>query len=308
MRYIRGLQSLKQSDKGCVASIGNFDGLHLGHRKIISNLKKQSEALNLSLTIISFEPLPSEFFMPSPPARIYPQRDKVRLLKSLGVDNYLCLKFDAALANQSPEDFVNHILLENLDVKYFAVGDDFKFGHQRKGDFQLLKSMGDVSGMQVVDTSTCDFNGERISSTRIRKCLEVGDIRGANELLGTSYQLSGRVRHGDKRGRTIGFPTLNMKVLDHIAPVRGVYAVRVRGLSSEPLNGVANLGTRPTVDGTENRLETHLFDFEGDVYGKYICVELVEFLRAEKKFDNFGELKSQILKDGEQAREMLCVE
>ncbi len=306
MRYIRGLQSLKQSDKGCVASIGNFDGLHLGHCEIINNLKIQSDTLKLPLTIISFEPLPSEFFMPEPPARIYPQRDKVRLLKQLGVDNYLCLKFDAEFANQSPEDFVNHILNESLNVKYFAVGDDFKFGHQRKGDFKLLKTMGDVSGMQVVDTPTYDYAGERISSTRIRKCLETGNIKGANELLGECYQLSGRVRHGDKRGRTIGFPTLNMKVLDHIAPARGVYAVRVRGLSKEPLNGVANLGARPTVAGIENRLETHLFDFDGDVYGKYICVELVVFLRAEKKFDDFGELKTQIVQDAEQARSLLA--
>ena len=305
MKYIRGLQSIRQSDKACVASIGNFDGLHLGHRKIISNLKKQSEALKLPLTIISFEPLPSEFFMPIPPARIYPQRDKVRLLESLGVDNYLCLKFDSAFASQSPEDFVKHILLDSLHVKYFAVGDDFKFGYQRKGDFQFLKTMGDANGMQVVDTPTCDLSGERISSTRIRKCLEAGDIQGANKLLGESYQLSGRVRHGDKRGRTIGFPTLNMKMLDHIAPARGVYAVRVKGLSDKSLNGVANLGARPTVDGTENRLETHLFDFEGDVYGKHICVELVEFIRAEKKFDDFGELKAQILRDAEQARGIL---
>ena len=305
MKYIRGLQSLTKDDKGCVASIGNFDGLHLGHRKIISKLKQKSEELNLPLTIISFEPLPSEFFMPNPPARVYPQRDKVRLLEGLGVDTYLCLIFEAAFANQTPEYCVNNILLESLDVKYFAVGDDFKFGHQRKGDFQLLKTMGDASGMQVVDTPTCDHNDERISSTRIRKRLEAGDIQGVNELLGASYQLSGRVRHGDKRGRTIGFPTLNMKVLNHIAPARGVYAVRVRGLSAGPLNGVANLGARPTVDGAENRLETHLFDFEGDVYGKYICVELLEFIRAEKKFDDFGELKAQILKDAEQAREIL---
>jgi riboflavin kinase/FMN adenylyltransferase len=305
MKYIRGLQGLTKTDVGCVASIGNFDGLHLGHRKIISNLKEKSETLNLPLTIISFEPLPSEFFMPTPPARIYPQRDKVRLLQTLGVDNYLCLKFDGAFAEQSAEDFVHKILIEKLGVKYFVVGDDFKFGHLRKGDFQLLKSIGENHDMQVVDTPTCDHNDERISSTRIRKLLEAGDISLAKELLGTSYQLSGRVRHGDKRGRTIGFPTLNMKVRDHIAPARGVYAVRVRGLSDEPLNGVANLGTRPTVDGTENRLETHLFDFEGDVYGKYICVELIEFIRAEKKFDDFSELKAQIFKDAKQARELL---
>ncbi len=305
MRLIRGLQALTNNDLGCVASIGNFDGLHLGHRKIINQLKEKSTALNLPLTIISFEPLPSEYFMPEPPARIYPQRDKIRLLQSLGVDNFLCLKFDATFAQQSPEDFVNNILLEKLGVKYFVVGDDFRFGHKRKGDFQLLKNIGDEKGMQVVDTPTCDHDNKRISSTRIRNLLEAGNIKSANELLGAHYQLSGRVRHGDKRGRTIGFPTLNMKVLERIAPARGVYAVRVIGLSDQPLNGVANLGARPTVNGTENRLETHLFDFEGDVYGKYVCVELVEFLRAEQKFDDFSVLKLQILNDAERARKIL---
>lgn len=306
MKIIRKLSSLKVNDIGCVASIGNFDGLHLGHRKIITQLKEKSSALNLALTIISFEPLPSEYFMPEPPARIYPQRDKVRLLESLGVDNFLCLKFDAAFSQQSPEDFVNKVLIKKLGVKYFVVGDDFRFGHQRKGDFQLLKKIGDKKGMQVVDTPTCDHDDKRISSTRIRTLLEAGNIKSANQLLATPYQLSGRVRHGDKRGRTIGFPTLNMKVLNHLAPARGVYAVRVSGLSDKPLNGVANLGSRPTVDGTENRLETHLFDFEGNVYGKYICVELVEFLRAEQKFADFVALKLQILNDAEHARKILA--
>ena len=306
MKIIRQLNSLKPDDIGCVASIGNFDGLHLGHRKIIHQLKEKSTALNLPLTIISFEPLPSEYFMPEPPARIYPQRDKARMLQSIGVDNFLCLKFDASFAQQSPKDFVNKILIEKLGVKYFIVGDDFRFGHQRKGDFQLLKKIGDEKGMQVVDTPTCDYDNQRISSTRIRTLLEAGNIKSANELLGAHYQLSGRVRHGDKRGRTIGFPTLNMKVLEHLAPARGVYAVRVIGLSDKPINGVANLGVRPTVNGTESRLETHLFDFEGDVYGKYICVKLVAFLRAEKKFDDFEALKLQILNDAEHAREILA--
>lgn len=305
MKLIRGIYSLKQSDKGCVATIGNFDGLHLGHQKIISALKEKSKSLDLPLTLISFEPLPSEYFMPQPPTRIYPIRDKIRLLESYGVDNYLCLKFDASLADMTPEDFVNDILLESLCVKYLAVGDDFKFGHQRKGDFQLLKSMGKDSGMRVVDTATCNHDGERVSSTRIRKLLEKGNIETANNLLGHNYQLSGRVRHGDKRGRTIGFPTLNLKMLDHVAPARGVYAVKVHGLTPQPLAGVANLGNRPTVDGVENRLEIHLFNFDRDVYGKHIQVELIEFIRAEKRFDDFNALKSQIKSDAKQAQELL---
>jgi len=306
MRLIRGIYSLKPADNSCVATIGNFDGLHLGHRKIIKHLKDKSNSLGLPLTIISFEPLPSEFFMPIPPARIYPMRDKVRLLDELGVDNYLCLPFNTEFSCLSPEDFINSILLNSLNVKYLAVGDDFRFGHKREGDFQLLKEMGDNNGMEVVDTPTCIENNERVSSTRIRQFLEVGEVALANKLLGQPYLLSGRVRHGDKRGRTIGFPTLNMKVLGHIAAARGVYAVKVHGLSSEPLKGVANLGSRPTVNGAENRLETHLFDFDNDVYGKYIGVELVEFLRTEKKFDDFNTLKSQILVDAKQARTKLA--
>jgi len=305
MKLIRGLNSIKLDKKGCVATIGNFDGLHLGHQKIINKLKIKATSLGLPLTVISFEPLPAEFFMPEPPARVYPMRDKVRLLKQLGVDNYLCLKFNQAFASIPPEDFVQKILIEQLQVKYLAVGDDFRFGHQRQGDFNLLKSMGDKAGMQVTDTATCEKDGQRVSSTLIRNFLSIGDIPSASKLLGHNYQLSGRVRHGDKRGRTIGFPTLNMRVPNHIAPARGVYAVRVNGLSNHALLGVANLGSRPTVNGTENRLETHLFDFNKDVYGKHICVELVEFIRAEKRFEDFAALKAQIIDDAKSAQDIL---
>ena len=308
MKLMRGLRSIKLEQGGCVATIGNFDGLHLGHQKIINKLKQKAKSLSLPLTVISFEPLPAEYFMPEPPARIFPMRDKIRLLNKLGVDNYLCLKFDHSLATMPPEDFVQNILLDTLNVKYLAVGDDFRFGHNRGGDFQLLKTMGESAGMEVTDTPTCEQEGQRISSTRIRDFLKTGDISSANKLLGYHYQLSGRIRHGDKRGRTIGFPTLNMRVLNHIAPARGVYAVRVKGLSDDPLTGVANLGSRPTVKGTENRLETHLFDFTDDsyeAYGKTICVELVNFIRAEKRFEDFETLKAQIVKDAEQARKIL---
>jgi len=306
MKLIRGLNSSKtKADEACVATIGNFDGLHLGHQKIITKLKDKALELNLPSTVISFEPLPAEYFMPNPPARIYPMRDKIRLLNSLGVDQYVCLSFNESFANMEPETFVDEILLDKLGVQYLAVGDDFRFGHKRKGDFKLLKTMGAQRGMEVSDTDTCELDGERVSSTRIRKLLETGKIQEANRLLGFTYQLSGRVRHGDKRGRTIGFPTLNMRLLNHIAPAKGVYAVKVHGLEKSSLDGVANLGTRPTVQGTENRLETHLFDFNKNVYGKTVCVELVEFIREEKKFDSFDDLKEQILIDAEQAKKYL---
>ena len=307
MKIIRCLSAIEYSQKGCVATIGNFDGLHLGHQKVINKLKEKSQSLNLPLTVISFEPLPAEFFSPNPPARIFPLRDKIRLLNRMGVDNYLCLKFNADFATIPPEEFVQNILLDTLNVKYLAVGDDFRFGHKRTGNFDLLKTMGDKAGMKVTDTSTCKQDKQRISSTLIREYLQAGDITNSNQLLGHKYQLSGRVRHGDKRGRTIGFPTLNLRLPNTIAPVRGVYAVQVTGLSDQKLLGVANLGSRPTVKGLENRLETHLFNFSDEdfnAYGKHICVELVRFIRAEKKFDDFDALKAQIINDVEQAKKI----
>lgn len=297
MKFIRGIKSLPNNKHSCVATIGNFDGLHLGHQKILVQLKQKALELQLPLTVISFEPLPAEYFTDDPPMRIYPLRDKVRILDSLGVDNFLCLKFDASLANMLPADFINNVLINNLGVRHLAVGDDFRFGKKRQGDFALLQELGQQKDMQVVQTATVLQQDERVSSTRIRHALQDGKIATANKLLGHAYQLSGRVRAGDKRGRTIGFPTLNLKLPEHIAPHRGVYAVRVHGLTESPLDGVANLGTRPTVSGTENRLETNLFDFEGDVYGEYICVELIDFIRAEQRFENFETLKQQINRD-----------
>ena len=308
MKIINDLKSLKNSQLPCVATIGNFDGLHLGHQTILANLKEKAKELNLPLTVISFEPLPTEYFMLEPPARIYPLRDKIKRMSSLGVDNFLCLKFDEKLASTDPTDFIENILINSLNVKYLSVGDDFRFGYKRGGGFNLLQSVGEANGMVVEDTKTQIQEGHRISSTRIRQALDKGDIETANSLLGHSYQLSGRIRHGDKRGRTIGFPTINMKVPEHIAPKLGVYAVTVHGLTETPLNGVSNLGIRPTVNGKENRLETHIFDFNADVYGKYICVEFKAFIRGENQFDNFEALKKQIIIDAEIAKTILVDE
>lgn len=305
MRITRHYQFPNVKKEPCVATIGNFDGLHLGHRQILKHLREKADELSMPLTVISFEPLPAEFFSSKAPPRIYPLRDKIRLLNELGVDHFVCLRFDAKLANMSPQDFVNKLLLDFLNVKYLAVGDDFKFGHKRTGDFSLLKEMGDANSMQVVDTPTIQSENERVSSSRIRKSLQNADLDASNRLLVNNYQLSGRVRHGDKRGRTIGFPTINMKIPENLAPKKGVYAVRINGLVDKQLGGVANLGSRPTVNGFENRLETHIFDFDKDVYGKAVCVELHEFLRAEKKFESFDELKEQIILDVASARQFL---
>ena len=305
MKIINGLKSISNSQKACVATIGNFDGMHLGHQAIIANLKQKARELNLPLTVISFEPLPTEYFMLNSPARIYPLRDKIKIMRSMGIDNFLCLKFNEELASTDPTVFIENILINNLNVKYLAVGDDFRFGYKRGGGFNLLQEVGKTHGMTVEDTKTQVHQGARISSTRIREALSLGDIKEANKLLGQDYQLSGRIRHGQKRGRTIGFPTLNMKLPNHIAPKFGVYAVKVYGLSKGPMLGVSNLGTRPTVEGIENRLETHIFDFEDKVYGKYISVELKEFIRGEQQFENFDTLKKQIEIDALTAKAIL---
>ncbi len=307
MKFINGLKSLTGIQQACVATIGNFDGLHIGHQTILAHLKKQAKELNLPLTVISFEPLPAEYFMLQPPARIYPLRDKIQRLSQLGVTNFLCLKFNSSLASSPPKVFIEDILINKMNVKYLTVGDDFRFGYKREGGFNLLKEVGEAYGMNVKDTSTQILDGERISSTRIREALMIADLNSANKLLGHQYQLNGRIRHGDKRGRTIGFPTINMKMTQNIALKFGVYAVKVHGLNDKPINGVANLGTRPTVGGEENRLETHLFNFDEDVYGKYITVEFVEFIRAEHKFENFDALKAQIKMDADKARELLLL-
>lgn len=305
MRFYRSLQQLSPDFHGCVATIGNFDGVHLGHQCVFSHLQEKAGAHGLPATVISFEPLPSEYFLPNPPTRIYPLRDKMRVLKSVGIDQFICIRFDARFAAMEAEDFVQGILLDQLKTRYLAVGDDFRFGRQRKGDFELLKRMGQSQGMEVLDTPTCEQDNQRISSTRIRQALEAGDIQAANKLLGHNYSLSGRIRHGDKLGRTIGFPTLNMRLPDNLALRKGIYAVKVSGLSEQPLYGAANLGKRPTVNGTDMRLETHLFDFDQTVYGQYVCIEPLAFIRPEEKFDSIDTMQQQIQQDCNQIKDLI---
>jgi len=304
MKFINDLKSIEKNRFPCVATIGNFDGLHLGHQTIIKNLKNVAQRLELPLTVISFEPLPAEYFVSNQTSRIYPLRDKIKRMEDLNVDNFLCLKFNKQLANTEPKEFIESILINHLDVKYLSVGDDFRFGYKRGGDFKLLKEIGLPHGMVIEDTKTQIFDDERISSTRIRDALKNGDITTSNKLLGHKYQLSGRVRHGNKKGRTIDFPTVNLKIPQNIAARNGVYAVTIHGLTKSPLKGVSNIGIRPTLNGTEKRLETYIFDFDQQVYGQYICIELDAFIRAEKRFDSFDDLKKQIKIDIEVAKKL----
>jgi len=291
---------------GCIATIGNFDGVHAGHRAIISRVIEQAKAQGLKATVISFEPLPTEFFCGQferkLPLRIYPFRDKLRLLADLAIDHYLSLKFSPQLCDIEPDDFIHDVLIKKLNVRHLIVGDDFRFGKDRKGDYALLQKIGKAHGMTIEDSITTRVATNRVSSTRIREALSTGDIQSANTLLTQPYQLSGRVVHGDKRGRTIGFPTLNLRLPDNIAAAKGVYAVKVHQRHDKSYYGVANLGTRPTVGGDKIHLETHIFDFDKDIYGRCVGIELVKYMRPEQKFADFNLLMAQIKKDAEQAR------
>jgi len=304
MELIRGFHNLQPHHRGCVATIGNFDGVHLGHQTVLGQLADKAAELGVPSVVISFEPYPMEFFAADKaPARLTRLREKVRALTRYSVDRMLCLRFNQEFAQQPAREFINKVLIEGLDVRYLVVGDDFRFGHQRQGDFALLEEVGKEHGFDVVHLHTFNIENERVSSTRVREALEHGDMAAAEKLLGRPYRMCGRVAHGDKRGRTIGFPTANIHLHRQKTPVKGVFAVEMFGIKGEPIAGVANVGTRPTVDGTRSLLEIHLFDFAEEIYGEYVHVEFVHKLRDEVKFDSFDELRKQIDMDAEQARE-----
>ena len=303
MQIIRNIQNLKPHHHGCVATIGNFDGVHLGHQAVLGQLAEKADELNLPLTVVTFEPQPQEYFRPeqSPP-RLTRFREKVQALRRYAVDRVLVLRFNKQFSQQSPDDFVQNLLVNGLGVKYLVIGDDFRFGKDRAGDFAMLQAAGKNHGFEVVNMHTFMLDDERVSSTRVREALGAGDLNAAEKLLGRIYRMSGRVAHGDKKGRTIGFPTANIHLHRINTPLRGVFAVELFGLEGEPLPGVANLGTRPTVGGMKTLLEVHLFDFEGDIYGKHVHVDFLRKLRDEQRFDSFDELKAQIQRDAQQAR------
>jgi riboflavin kinase / FMN adenylyltransferase len=308
MRLIRGLHNLRGEHHGCVATIGNFDGVHLGHRAVFAELRKVGDALGLPATVITFEPQPLEYFQPEmAPSRLTRLREKLMVIKSAGIDYVLVLHFGRRLATMGAEAFIDEILVRGLGVRHLYVGDDFRFGRARSGDMPLLRAAGEDFGFRVDDLRTVSDGGERISSTRIRKLLVSGDLAEAARLLGRPYTICGRVSHGDKRGRTIGFPTLNIQLHRPVSPLRGVYAVRVHGIGDEELAGVANIGSRPTLQGDPRfLLEVHLFDFDRDVYGAHVSVEFIAHLRDEMKFDSFAALREQIDVDARRARELLA--
>ncbi len=302
MELVRGLHNIRDRHKGCVLTIGKFDGVHLGHQQVLAQMIERARELALPATVMVFEPQPEEFFAPDKaPARLSRLADKYRQLKALGIDRLICVKFNADFANQSAEDFVHHWLVDKLGVRFLVVGDDFRFGKARQGDFAMLNAAGKRLGFQVVSTQSYRLADCRISSSAIREALARGDLANAEKMLGHPYAIAGRVVHGDKKGRTIGFPTANILLKRHKAPVAGVFAVRV-WWQNKPYMGVANVGNRPTVQGTRTQLEVHLFDFDQQLYGQPLVVELMAKLRDERQFDSFVALTEQIQQDAQRAR------
>mgnify|MGYP001813484464 FL=1 len=304
MELIFGLHNLQPADTPCVATIGNFDGVHLGHQAVIGQLAEKGAAMNLPTTMITFEPTPAEFFgQHNAPARLSTFREKYVTLKRFAIDRLLVLPFNHRLASMSAEDFISKILMEGLDIRYLVVGDDFRFGKNRSGDFQLLQQAGKENNFTVVSMPSFRVDGERVSSSGIRSALADGDFDRAERLLGRHYHMTGKVAHGDKRGREWGFPTANINMKRKVIPLRGIFAVEVFGLDREPVFGVANLGTRPTVCGMRTLLEVHLFDFDEQIYGRRINVVFRQKIREELRFDSFDELKDQIGRDVISAKE-----
>ena len=306
MEVIRGWHNVKPGPHGCVATVGNFDGVHLGHRALIEQLAALGRERTAPTTLVIFEPQPQEFFAgENAPPRLTRLREKLSALGAMPLDRVALLRFDARLSAMSPEEFVESFLVAGLGVRAVVAGDDFRFGHRGEGNFDLLVSLGERHGFDVVRRATFSTRGGRVSSSWIRDALANDELEIARELLGRRYTMSGRVVRGDRRGRTIGFPTLNVPPRRHRTALHGVYAVRVAGLEGRELDAVANLGTRPTVGGRDMVLEVHVFDWSGDAYGRYVDVGFVAKIRDERKFDSFEALKARIERDGARAREIL---
>jgi len=304
MEFIRGIHNLQAGHRGCVASIGNYDGVHVGHQAIVRQVIDKAAEMNLPSLIVLFEPQPLEYFARSQaPARLMRLRDKVLRLEALGIDRVLCLQFTSWLRKLDAADFVEHVLVKGVGAKHLVIGDDFRFGHDRSGNFEYLKQAGAKEGFVVEDTATLEINGQRVSSTRVRQALLASDFDQVSQLLGVAYSIQGRVIQGKQLGRTIGVPTANISLHRKKSPLAGTYVVDFECENGQVVNGVANIGTRPTVNGVGELLEVHLLDFNDDLYGQKVSVTFLSKLRDEQKFADLDALKAQIGEDMKQARQ-----
>jgi riboflavin kinase / FMN adenylyltransferase len=306
MELVRGLHNISRTPEGCVLTVGNYDGVHLGHQKMIGVLKTRATELRSTATVLVFEPSSKEFIDPEgAPPRLTRWREKFLALAAQGVDRLVTLRFDEYMRAMTPECFVDELIVAALGTRHIVVGNDFRYGCNAGGTIDSLRAAGEARGFGVEQIAPFVFDGVRVSSTVVRERLAQSDFAGAERLLGRPYRMLGRVVHGLELGRTLGFPTANLRLMRRKPPLRGVMAVRVFGIYPEALTAVASLGTRPTVDGTDMLLEVHVFDFAGDLYGREIEVEFVAKLRDEVKFDSLDALTMQMRVDAAQAREVL---
>lgn len=305
-RLFRDVHDGVRTPQGSVVCIGAFDGLHLGHQALVHHAVMRARALDVPAVALTFEPLPREYFARSaPPARLQSTRSRIEALFGLGIDHVGLLRFDAHLSAVSAEQFTEHVLHAHLRSREVWVGPGFGFGQGRAGDIALLRSMGERLGFDAADITPIHVEGERVSSTRIRQALAEGHFDVARQLLGRPYTITGRVVRGRQLGRTLGYPTANLRLPRGTPPLSGIFATRVHGLAPSALPSVSSLGTRPTVGGIEPLLETHLFDFDADIYTRRIEVEFVEKLRDELKFEGLDALVAQMDRDAGQARDIL---
>lgn len=308
MELVRGLHNLRERHHGCVATIGNYDGVHRGHQHIIAALRERARAFGLPAVVVTFEPTPREYFEgAAAPSRLTRLREKLAALESCGVDRVVVLRFDDRMRGMAEAEFVGRLLVEGLGVRHVVVGHDFRFARRREGTVETLRAAGFVRGFTVEEVDQFLVDGERVSSSLVREALNRGDLDRATRLLGRPYRMAGRVRLGKRLGRQLGYPTANLALHRKVVPLWGIFAVRVSGAGLRDHPAVASLGTRPTVDGTDPLLEVHLFDWDGDLYGRYLYVDFVARLRDEQKFESLDALVAQMHRDAAAARAVLGI-
>lgn len=306
MRIVRSVRQMTPLARGCALTIGNFDGLHLGHRAIVSQLIARAAALDVPAAMMSFEPMPREFFDPSgAPARLSSLREKMLAARALGIDLFICARFNAVFAALSPEVFLEDLIGRRLSARYILVGEDFRFGKARAGGLATLEAFAASRDIEIAPLPEICLDGQRVSSTRVREALARGEIEQASRLLGHAYRINGRVVRGEQLGRTLGFPTANIRLDRKPAPRYGVYAVEVERADGSRYSGAASFGVRPTVNGREALLEVYLLDFDGDLYGERIDVSFKRYIREEERFDSLTILTEQMHEDVRTVRRYL---
>ncbi|NJD32764.1 MAG: bifunctional riboflavin kinase/FAD synthetase [Gammaproteobacteria bacterium] len=306
MELVRGLHNLRERHRGSVVTIGNYDGVHLGHQHMLETVRERARQLGMPATVVTFEPTPREFFEGADaPSRLMRLREKIQALAMYGVDRVVVLRFDRRMQGMSAADFMDRLLVRGLGARHIVVGHDFHFARRREGTITTLREAGALHGFGVEEVGQFLVEGERVSSSLVREALGRGELDRAAMLLGRPYRMAGRVRRGQQLGRTLGYPTANLALHRKVVPLWGIFAVRVTGPGLADHPAVVSLGTRPTINGTDPLLEVHVFDFDGDLYGQYLDVDFVRRLRDEKRFESLDALVAQMHRDAAQARAVL---